>query len=95
MAFELPGRATAWGIAGCALCTAFDTAGAAWTLAITVTTALAGCWDGGGFDRPGAATAWGAAGCVLCAMLAFAGLRWALIITLATALAGCYGPGEG
>ncbi len=43
--FERPGKATGWGVAGCVLCTVFAAAGPGWALAITVVTALAGCWQ--------------------------------------------------
>jgi hypothetical protein len=42
--FEMPCRATAWGIVGCAACFAMASAGLIWALVITVVTALAGCW---------------------------------------------------
>ncbi len=43
--FERPGKATGWGVAGCVLCYVFAGAGIGWALAITVATALAGCWQ--------------------------------------------------
>ncbi len=43
--FDGPGKATGWGVAGCVLCYVFAGAGIGWALAITVATALAGCWQ--------------------------------------------------
>lgn len=42
--FDKPGRATLWGVIGCAACTVMAGAGISWALVITVVTALAGCW---------------------------------------------------
>jgi len=43
---DRPGKATAWGMAGCAGCAVMASAGLAWAVAITLVTALAGCWNG-------------------------------------------------
>ena len=45
--FDKPGKATAWGMAGCLVCAATASAGFTWAAVITVVTALAGCWNGG------------------------------------------------
>ena len=44
--FDNPGKATAWGIIGCMLCTAFAGAGFMWAFVITLVTALIGCFNG-------------------------------------------------
>jgi hypothetical protein len=41
--FTAPGKATAWGMAGCIGCAITATAGFGWAVAITIVTALAGC----------------------------------------------------
>ena len=45
--FDAPGKATGWGMAGCLICTVTASFGFWWAAAITVVTALAGCWNGG------------------------------------------------
>ena len=45
--FDKPGKATAWGMAGCLVCAATASAGFTWAEVITVVTARAGCWNGG------------------------------------------------
>lgn len=43
--FDSPGKATGWGVVGCMLCFVFAGTGVGGALAITVITALAGCWS--------------------------------------------------
>ena len=44
--FDAPGRATAWGMAGCLLLIPTAAWGLRWALAVTVFTALGGCYKG-------------------------------------------------
>ena len=46
-ALDAPGRATAWGMAGCLLLIPTAAWGMGWALAVTVFTALGGCYKGG------------------------------------------------
>jgi hypothetical protein len=92
--FDRPGKSTAWGIIGCALCTACSGLDVRWALAITVITALAGCCGRNGFDAPGQATRWAVGGCVACTAWPQAGLKGAVAFTVASSLLGCWvGPG--
>ena len=44
--FDAPGKATAWGLVGCVLCTVAAHLGLGWILGITLFCALAGCFNG-------------------------------------------------
>ena len=43
--FDAPGKATAWGMAGCGVCSAVQPDWR-WALIITIVAALAGCFNG-------------------------------------------------
>jgi hypothetical protein len=44
--FDKPGKATAWGMAGCLILAVSGSFGFGWAVAVTVVTALAGCYKG-------------------------------------------------